>query len=84
MVSRAIRDHAIKDDFVLVTNNAGDFRSLYASEDLHPGLVILVPNVVQQKQVLLFRAALTRLADLGDPINKLLQVDIAGDEIHAS
>jgi len=43
--------------------------------------VILVPNVVQEKQVLLFRAALTRLAELGDPINKLLQVDIGEDEI---
>ena len=53
-----IRDHAIKGDFVLVTNNASDFRMLYAAQDLHPGLVILVPNVVQKKQVLLFRAAL--------------------------
>jgi len=65
----------------LVTNNASDFRSLYATKDLHPGLVILVPNVVQEKQVLLFRGALTRLAALGDPINKLLQVDLVGDEI---
>ena len=28
-------------DFVLVTNNASDFRSLYAAKDLHPGLVAL-------------------------------------------
>jgi predicted nuclease of predicted toxin-antitoxin system len=76
-----IRDHAIKEDFVLVTNNASDFRSLYAASDLHPGLVILVPNVVLEKQLLLFRAALKTLAELGDPINKLLQVDIVGDEI---
>ena len=77
----AIRDHAIKGDFVLVTNNASDFRTLYAGKDLHPGLVILVPNVVQAKQVLLFRVALKRLAELSDAINKVLEVGIVGDEI---
>jgi predicted nuclease of predicted toxin-antitoxin system len=41
-----IRDYAITHDFILVTNNASDFRRLYGSPDLHPGLVILVPNVV--------------------------------------
>jgi len=41
------------------------FRTLYAAKDLHPGLVNLVPNVVQDKQVLLFRAALKRLAEIG-------------------
>jgi predicted nuclease of predicted toxin-antitoxin system len=77
----AIRDHAIKGDFVLVTNNASDFRGLYESEELHPGLVILVPNVAQEKQILLFRAALQRLAELGDATNKLLEVNIDGDHI---
>ena len=43
--------------------------------------MILVPNVVQEKQVLLFRVALKRLAELGDAINKVLEVDIAGDDI---
>ena len=77
----AIRDHAIKGDFVLVTNNGSDFRGLYASEELHPGLVIVVPNVAQEKQILLFRAALERLEELSDPINKLLEVNIDGDDI---
>jgi predicted nuclease of predicted toxin-antitoxin system len=39
-------------DFVLVTNNASDFRQLYAAQPLHAGLVILIPavsRVVQQK-----------------------------------
>jgi predicted nuclease of predicted toxin-antitoxin system len=77
----AIRDHAVKGDFVLVTNNASDFRALYAAQDLHPGLVILVPNVVQEKQVLLFRTALKRLAELGDATNKMLEVNIVGNDI---
>ena len=33
-------------DFVLVTNNASDFRKLYATTPLHAGLIIIVPNVV--------------------------------------
>ena len=32
----AIREHVIRNDFVLVTNNSIDFRSLYATKDLHP------------------------------------------------
>lgn len=76
-----VRDYAVKGDFVLVTNNASDFLALYAAEELHPGLVILVPNVVQEKQVRLFRAVLGRLAQLGDATNKVLEVDIAGDDI---
>ena len=32
-------------DFTFVTNNAKDFRRLYAREDIHAGLVILIPNV---------------------------------------
>jgi len=80
----ALRDYAIRHDFVLVTNNASDFRVLYAATDLHPGLVILVPNVVQERQVLLFREALKKLARCGDTVNKVLEVDIAGDDITLS
>ena len=32
--------HASEGDFVLVTNNASDFRRLYATQPLHAGLVI--------------------------------------------
>lgn len=36
----------IEEDFTFVTNNARDFRKLYAKEDLHAGLVIIVPQVL--------------------------------------
>jgi predicted nuclease of predicted toxin-antitoxin system len=45
-------------DFVLVTNNASDFRRLYAAQPLHAGLVILIPTVDRALQRKLFRAAL--------------------------
>jgi predicted nuclease of predicted toxin-antitoxin system len=44
--------------FVLVTNNASDFRKLYATTPLHAGLIIIVPNVDWTLQKVLFRAAL--------------------------
>jgi predicted nuclease of predicted toxin-antitoxin system len=76
-----IRDYAIGHDVILVTNNASDFRRLYGSLDLHPGLVIVVPNVVQERQILLFREAMRRLAECDDTVNKVLEVDIKGADI---
>ena len=68
-------------DFILVTNNASDFRPLYAAESLHAGLVILIPVVGRVLQRKLFRAALDELAVTGDPINWVLEVDLDGEEL---
>jgi predicted nuclease of predicted toxin-antitoxin system len=76
-----IRDYAVKHGFILVTNNASDFRKLYTASDMHPGPVILVPNVVQEKQVLLFHEAMKRLVEFGDALHKVLEVDIVEEDI---
>lgn len=68
-------------DFVLVTNNASDFRQLYAAQPLHAGLVILIPVVNRDVQRHLFRAALDELAVIGEPVNCALEVDLDGDEV---
>jgi predicted nuclease of predicted toxin-antitoxin system len=73
--------HAAEGDFVLVTNNASDFRRLYAMLRLHAGLVIIIPNVNRLEQQRLFRGALDELALAGEPINRVLEVDIEGDEV---
>jgi predicted nuclease of predicted toxin-antitoxin system len=73
--------YASDGDFVLVTNNASDFRQLCAAQPLHAGLVILIPDVnrvVQQKR---FRAALDELAAIGEPIHRVLEVDLDGAEV---
>jgi hypothetical protein len=57
---------------VLVTNNASDFRELYAAQPLH------VNRVVQQR---LFKAALDELAVIGEPVNRVLEVDLDGEEV---
>ena len=64
-----------------MTNNASDFRRLYAATDVHSGLVILVPNVVQETQVVLFREALKKLEQCEDTVNKVLEVDIRTEDI---
>ena len=68
--------YAADADFILVTNNASDFRTLYKSEAVHPGLVIIIPNVRRAQQTILFQAALAELAAMGEPINHVLEVDI--------
>jgi predicted nuclease of predicted toxin-antitoxin system len=73
--------YAAEGDFVLVTNNASDFRRLYATQSLHAGLVIIVPNVNRVVQRQLFRSALDELAQVGEPLNRVLEVDIDGDEV---
>ncbi len=73
--------HARYGDFVLVTNNAVDFRRLYADEPLHAGLVIIVPNVGRIVQQQLFSGAHEELSQLGAPINRVLEVDLEGDEV---
>jgi predicted nuclease of predicted toxin-antitoxin system len=73
--------HAREGDFVLVTNNASDFRRLYAAQPLHAGLVIIIPNVNRILQQQLFLGVLDELSRLGEPINRVLEVDIDGEDV---
>jgi predicted nuclease of predicted toxin-antitoxin system len=73
--------YASEGDFILVTNNASDFRRLYAAEPLHAGLIILIPVVNRMVQRRLFKAALDELAIIGEPINRVLEVDLDGEDV---
>jgi len=73
--------YASEGDFILVTNNASDFRQLYAAQPLHAGLGILIPVVNRVMQQRLFKAALNELAIIGEPVNRVLEVDLDGDEV---
>jgi hypothetical protein len=46
--------YAGEGDFIVVTNNGDDFRKLYATQSLHAGLIILVPNDGREVQKQLF------------------------------
>jgi predicted nuclease of predicted toxin-antitoxin system len=68
-------------DFTLVTNNASDFRRLYAAQQLHAGLVIFRPTVGRNLQQRLFKSALDALATIGEPINRVLELDFDHDDV---
>lgn len=67
---------ALEEDLVLVTNNAVDFRRLHGREELHPGLVIIVPNVPPEMQCRLLKAVLNHLAERTDLINTVVEIDV--------
>lgn len=61
-------------DWVLVTNNAIEFRGRYREIELHPGVVFLLPAVRRAEQLRLFSAALVRIGMESDMVNRALDV----------
>jgi len=61
-------------DWVLVTNNAIEFRGRYGSIELHPGVIFLLTAVRRPEQVRLFEAALEHAKTHSDMINHALDV----------
>lgn len=63
-------------DWVLVTNNAIEFRGRYREIELHPGIVFLLPAVRRDAQLRLFEAALEHVEDQPDLVNTALDVTL--------
>jgi predicted nuclease of predicted toxin-antitoxin system len=70
----------VQDDFTFVTNNAKDFRKLYALEPIHAGLLIIIPQVPPPLQRQLFAALLDELALEDVPINILIEIEFDGSD----
>jgi predicted nuclease of predicted toxin-antitoxin system len=68
-----------RDGWVLVTNNAVEFRSRYRIVELHPGVIFLLPSVPREQQMSLFEAALDDVAINPDLINQALDVGFSKD-----
>ena len=66
-------------DWVLVTNNAIEFRGRYREIELHPGVVFLLPAVRRVDQVRLFEAALDHVREHPDLVNMALDVAFDGE-----
>lgn len=64
----------IAEDFTFVTNNARDFRKLYAREEVHAGLLIIVPQVAPDKQRELFDALLEELGAGAAIVNEVIEI----------
>jgi hypothetical protein len=73
----AVDDDNTKGGYMFVTNNRSDFTALYAKEEMHAGLVIVLPNVTPSRQRDLFRAALSHIGKR-DLVNAVLEVDLVG------
>lgn len=64
-----------REGFVFVTNNAKDFLKLYALENIHAGLVVIVPGgIAAEVQLRLFGAALDAMEAEPDLINRIVEV----------
>ncbi|MCJ8509742.1 DUF5615 family PIN-like protein [Rhizobium lemnae] len=70
----------VEGDYTFVTNNARDFRKLYSSEEIHAGLIIIVPQVVPALQRDLFALILEEIADGEELLNEVIEVSLEGDE----
>jgi predicted nuclease of predicted toxin-antitoxin system len=65
-------------EFTLVTNNAVDIGRLFGREQIHPGLIIVVPNAVPAVQGALF-ATVLNIGDR-DLVNRAIEVNLLGDK----
>jgi predicted nuclease of predicted toxin-antitoxin system len=71
----------LDESLTLVTNNWLDFKPMLAREGLHPGVVVILPNVRRQRQAELFALALLLIRDSDPPldmINTVLEVTAEG------
>ncbi len=66
-------------DWVLVTNNAIEFRGRYREIELHPGVVFLLPAARRDVQLRLFEAALEHVQDRPDLVNTALDITLDGE-----
>jgi predicted nuclease of predicted toxin-antitoxin system len=78
---RGLMPRIVEEDFTFVTNNAGDFRRLYARQEVHAGLVIVVPQVSPARQRALFASLLDTLDPDDALLNEVIEVSLDGDEV---
>jgi predicted nuclease of predicted toxin-antitoxin system len=70
-----------KDEFTFVTNNRVDFLRLFGEMDLHPGLIVIVPNVVPALQRALLLGAFQYLSGR-DLVNTVVEVTLKAKTVH--
>jgi hypothetical protein len=70
------------EDWILVTNNALEFRKRYRQTEVHPGVIFLLPAIPRAQQIELFSAALDAIDQLPEMINAALEVGYLENQIH--
>ncbi len=79
----ALAERSIKDEYTFVTNNRADFVRLFRKVDLHPGLIVLVPNAVPALQLAFFQAAL-KYSMRRDLANTVIEVNLDGETVRCA
>ncbi len=69
---------AVERDYVIVTNNARDFRRIYRRIEMHPGLVVIIPELDGPRQGIYFLQILDFIGRQDDLINQLVEIDRDG------
>jgi predicted nuclease of predicted toxin-antitoxin system len=77
----SVASRATSQNLILVTNNGSDFRALYSHLNIHPGLLIIIPSVDRETQIRIFKALLVRLAEVGEPVNQVIEADLDGEGV---
>jgi predicted nuclease of predicted toxin-antitoxin system len=78
---RGLMPRIVEEDFTFVTNNAADFRRLYARQEVHAGLVIVAPQVSPARQRALFSSLLDTLDPDDALLNEVIEISLDGDEV---
>jgi hypothetical protein len=73
-----------KEDWVLVTNNAIEFRLRYQRLQVHPGVIFLLPAVPRAQQIELFSVALDAIEHSLDIVNTALDVCYFEDQVQVT
>ena len=72
----------LSDDYILVTNNRRDFVVKYfptSGAEVHPGLIIIIEKSILEVEIALFRSVMAYVEAMGDTVNKLVEIDLAGN-----
>jgi hypothetical protein len=70
-----------EEDWILVTNNAIEFRGRYRNPEIHPGIIFILPSVPRAQQRELFSAALDEIQRSPDLVNTALDISYKEDQI---
>jgi predicted nuclease of predicted toxin-antitoxin system len=74
-----LRPIILREAFVFVTNNGRDFLELLGKVELHPGLVVIVPNEKPPVQRDMFRVALQTAISMPSTVNKVIEIYTSED-----
>lgn len=75
---REVTRIALERDYIVVTNNARDFRRIYGRLEVHPGLVLVLPDLPGAQQRRYFLAIVEFIDARPDVVNRIVSIDRAG------